>query len=262
LKEKVGWGQSVWKCKQGPLIGNSFHEGAPLRRCPISGLFVAEFTLSAAVLLLEKRVSATRWFLSLVGNWIMEKAEYKPHLSPFLEGMWKTEEFKIKELAVRGNELEGIFVPCGRHKVILYFRRLKRRILTGKDRPDFLSLLCGERFVFVLSIILLGKVLNKPHKDADVFALDAQMTCRRHLPFTWDGEVYGKVRIQSAEELERYHKFEIEYALGDEQEFVGTTTLAYMKKKSSRTGVSLSRGEGSPRIGVAFEEEVAGTPPH
>lgn len=160
----------------------------------------------------------------------MKRSEYTPHLSPFLEGMWRTEEFKIKRLVLRDGELEGVFVPRTRHRIILYFRRLRRRLLTGKDRPDFLSLLCGERFVFVLAIILLGKHLSKPHKDADVYALDAQMTCRRHLPFTWDGEVYGKVRITSAEELDRYHKFAVDYTLGEEEEFVGSTTLAYMKK--------------------------------
>lgn len=192
----------------------------------------------------------------------MEESEYKPHLSPFLEGMWRTEEFRIKELTVRENEAEGIFVPRARHKVILYFRRLKRKILTGKDRPDFLSYFCGERLCGVLAIILAGEYLKKGRKDADVFALEAQMTCRRHLPFTWNGGVYGKVRITNAEELDRYHKFEIETVLGDEEEFVGSTTLAYMKKKSSHTGIRVPRGEKAPLRRAAPREEVAGPPPH
>ena len=171
----------------------------------------------------------------------MNRSEYEPHLSPFLEGMWRTEEFRIRRLKCEGEEIEGYFTPKLRHRVILYLRRWTRRIRTGKDRPDFLSLLCGERFVFVLAIILLGKYLKKSYKDADVYALDAQMTCRRHLPFTWDGEVYGKVRIKGVEEMDRYHKFELDYVLGEEEEFHGSTTLAYMKSKSNRDRASKER---------------------
>ena len=161
----------------------------------------------------------------------MEKSEYTPHLSPFLEGMWKTEDFKIKSVTRGERELEGVFVPKARHKAILYIRSLKRRISTGKQRPDFMSVLGGERLAYVLAIILLGRFLQKPFKDADVFVLDARTTCRKHLAFTWDGEVFGRVRIKSVEEMDRYHKFEVEYALGKEEEFTGSTTLAYMKKK-------------------------------
>ena len=161
----------------------------------------------------------------------MNKEEYAPHLSPFLEGMWRTEEFKIKSLAARDGKLEGYFVPKIRHRVRLYLRRLKRRFQTGKDRPDFLSYFCGERLGSVLAIVLLGKYLNKDHKDADVFALESQLSCRRHLVFSYKGEIYGKVGIKSVEELDRYHKFEVEYVLGEEEDFAGSMTLAYMKKK-------------------------------
>lgn len=73
---------------------------------------------------------------------------------------------------------------------------------------------------------------RKAHKDADVYALESQMTCRKHLPFSHKRGVSATVRITSVEELERYHKFGVVYSLGDEEEFVGSMSIAYMKKEA------------------------------
>lgn len=140
----------------------------------------------------------------------IEPQVFKKHLSPFLQWLWRYEDFVLK--TVRRSEdfsiIEADFSPKSKWLIFL--------LLKFGITPR-LSMLASTRLINIAAIIGAGFHLKKPYKDGDVILRGFEVSCNR--PVYYDNSTLIKVTINLLEKrrVKGFYRYKGAFSVGDEE---------------------------------------------